>query len=61
MKVWTTHGPVDRAELTVEDIVTETEQARVIATEWRRGGELVRRDVNVNVLMGHLVGAEQGG
>jgi hypothetical protein len=61
VKVWTTHGLVDRAALTVKDVVTETSEARVIATEWHMGEELVRRDVNVNVLVGHLVGVEQGG
>jgi hypothetical protein len=45
----------------VKDIVSETTDARVIATEWRLGEELVRRDVNVNVLVGHLVGVQQGG
>jgi hypothetical protein len=61
VKVWTKDGPVDRSELVATDVVTENETARVVATEWHRAGELVRRDVHVNILMGHLVGAEQGG
>lgn len=59
IQVYTTKGLVDREALTVKDIVTETGDARVIATEWYMGDELVRRDVNVNILVGHLVGATQ--
>lgn len=58
--VLTTKGLIDRAELEVQDIITENENARVFATEWRHNGELVRRDVNVNVLSGvQLAGEHQ--
>ncbi len=61
MLIHTTKGPVERNLLEVNDIVTEEENARVIATEWHMGGELVRRDVNVNVLRGVEMNGEQGG
>lgn len=60
MKVFTTKGEVDRALLTVADIVTEEENARVTATEWRMDGELVRRDVHVNILVSQPLTGEQG-
>lgn len=60
MKVHTTKGLIDREQLTVTDIVTEEENARVTATEWHHGGELVRRDVNVNILAGMALCGEQG-
>lgn len=58
MLVYTNLGLVERDRLTVTDIVTEEDNARVIATEWRMGDELVRRDVSVNILRGLLIGAE---
>lgn len=60
MKVLTKDGLVDRGELTVKDVVEEHDNARVTATEWYRGDELMRRDVNVNILRGHEMGSEQG-
>lgn len=59
MKVLTTKGRVRRDLLEVTDIVFEEENARVIATEWRLNGELVRRDVYVNVLDGAQMSSEQ--
>lgn len=59
MQVWTTRGLVEREQLTVKDIVEEHDQARVTATEWFLGDELVRRDVNVNILRGHAMASEQ--
>lgn len=59
--IYTTHGLVPRAELEVHDVVSWEPNARVTATEWRRNGELVRRDVNVNILRGLSIGAEQEG
>lgn len=60
MMVHTKDGLVDRSELTVRDVISEEDNARVIATEWYRGDELVRRDVNVNILRGQSVFGEQG-
>jgi hypothetical protein len=60
MDVFTTKGILDRSQLTVKDIVTEEDSVRVIATEWYLGDEMVRRDVNVNILCGQSLGAEQG-
>lgn len=58
-QVWTTKGNVDRDQLTVEDIVTEGDNHRAIATEWKLNGELVRRDVHVMILTGQAVAGEQ--
>lgn len=60
MKVFTKNGLVDRDLLTVTDIITEEPNARIIATEWHLDGELVRRDVNVNILAGQALCGEQG-
>ncbi len=59
MKVHTTKGLVDRDLLTVTDIVSDEPNARVTATEWHLDGELVRRDVNVNILQGQAVFGDQ--
>jgi hypothetical protein len=58
--IHTTKGLVPLASLQVQDIVTGTETTREIATEWRMGSELVRRDVWVSVLRGEPMGSEQG-
>lgn len=52
MEVFTTKGLVDFSLLTVKDEVVYEDNARIIATEWYLGEELVRRDVNVNILRG---------
>jgi hypothetical protein len=59
MLVDTKNGPIERDALTVKDIIEEHENARVFATEWYHGEELVRRDVNVNILRGLSIGAAQ--
>ena len=51
-QVWTIHGSIDMDKLTIKDVVTDEPNARISATEWYLGDELVRRDVNVNVLRG---------
>lgn len=59
VKVHTAKGLIDRDLLTVEDIVTEDENARVIATEWRlKSGEMVKRDVHAIILSGLAVAGE---
>lgn len=60
MDILTTKGVLDRSQLTVKDIVTEEGSVRVTATEWYLGDEMVRRDVNVNILCGQTLGTEQG-
>lgn len=50
--VITTKGLLDINLLTVKDEVFLEENSRVTATEWYYEGELVRRDVNVNILRG---------
>jgi hypothetical protein len=58
MLVHTTKGLVDRDQLQAKDIITEEDNARVIATEWFLGEELVRRDVHVSILRGQSVFGE---
>lgn len=50
--VQTTKGLVEESLLVVRDVVTKDQNARILATEWFLDGELVRRDVNVNILNG---------
>ena len=52
MKIQTIKGLIDRSDLEVKDVIVEEDNARITATEWYLSGELVRRDVNVNVLRG---------
>ena len=52
MLVYTTRGLIEIEKLDVKDIIELHDNARVIATEWRLDGELVRRDVWVSVLRG---------
>lgn len=49
-EVFTTKGLIERANLHVRDVVIETDEVRVVATEWFLEGEMVRRDVFVNAL-----------
>lgn len=58
-KVNTTKGLIDRDLLEATDIVSDEDNARVIATEWFLDGELVRRDVAVSILSGQALGSEQ--
>lgn len=58
-QVLTKNGLIQRDELEVKDTVVENENARVFATEWYHKGELVRRDVNVNILSGVALEGEQ--
>ncbi len=60
MKIFTTKGLVDFEKLEVKDTITVEDNARITATEWRLDGELVRRDVNVNILRGLELGSQQG-
>lgn len=59
MKIHTKLGLIERGQLRVKDVVSEEDNARVIATEWYLGEELVRRDVFVNVLRGLAIRPEQ--
>ena len=59
MQVNTTKGLIERGLLDVKDIITDEDNARVTATEWCLDGELVRRDVHVNMLRGVELNAEQ--
>jgi hypothetical protein len=60
MKVLTTRGEVDIEALEINDSVEIGDNHRKIATEYRLSGELVRRDVVVNVLRPLLGEAVQG-
>lgn len=59
MQILTKLGLIERTELEVKDVIVEEENARVTATEWYHNGELVRRDVNVNILSGIQMTGEQ--
>ncbi len=60
MLVQTNKGLIDRDLLNVKDVAEDHENARIIATEWFLDGELVRRDVNVNILRSVTLEDEQG-
>lgn len=57
--VETTKGLIDRDLLQVRDIVSDEDNARVVATEWFFDGEMVRRDVAVSILSGQALAGEQ--
>jgi len=59
MLVQTTRGLIERDRLVASDIVSEEDNARVVATEWHLDGELVRRDVAVSILQGQALAGEQ--
>ena len=59
--VTTTKGDVDINNLVVNDRISIEGYTRVTATEWFLDGELVRRDVNVNILCGQSLTGEQEG
>lgn len=52
MLVQTIKGLIEKDQLVIKDIISEEDNSRIIATEWYLGDELVRRDVNVNILRG---------
>lgn len=58
MMVHTTQGLIERQRLEVKDVTVEEDNARVTATEWYLGGQLVRRDVHVNILRGQPIFGE---
>lgn len=59
MDVLTKNGLIQREKLEVKDTIIEEENSRVFVTEWFHEGELVRRDVNVNILTGVALAGEQ--
>jgi len=60
MKVLTTKGEIDLESLDVRDVVELCDNTRKIATEYRLGDELVRRDVTVNMLVPPKMGIVEG-
>jgi hypothetical protein len=61
MKVQVEEGKlIDFADLEVKEVVAMADNARVVATEWRHNGKLVRRDVHVIVLRHLQIGACHG-
>ena len=58
-QIHTKLGLIDIDRLIVNDIITLENDARVTATEWFLEDELVRRDVNVNILKGLSLNGEQ--
>lgn len=63
VQVQTNAGLIDRDQLTVEDQIHETSDARVIQTIWKNAatGEVVRSDATVSILRGLDVNEKQGG
>jgi len=57
--VQTTIGLLDSNKLEIKDVVEMNDMVRTTATEWYSDGELVRRDLNINVLCGHSLTGEQ--
>ena len=57
--VQTAKGLIERNLLIATDIVSEEDNARIIATEWHMDGELVRRDVASSILQGIALCGEQ--
>jgi len=60
MKVQTSQGLIERAELEVKDLIEESDNARITVTIWRYKGALVRRDVHLNVLRSPEIGVKHG-
>ncbi len=60
MLVQTTKGPMDAGNLDVQDVVSYAGNARIVATEWREGTELVRRDLWVSILTPQDLSAASG-
>lgn len=52
MKVHTIKGLIDSEDLRIVDEILLEDNARVFTTTWYLEDELVRRDVNVNILRG---------
>ena len=59
MFVHTNKGLIARDKLRAFDEITEEPNARIIATEWFLGDELVRRDVAVSILQGQSLTGDQ--
>jgi hypothetical protein len=59
MLVQTIKGLIPRDQLEVTDIVTEGQNDRTIATEWRFNGEIVKREVWTCLLSGQAIFGEQ--
>lgn len=57
--VQTTVGLLDSTRLAVKDVIGMEENVRTIATEWYFEGDLVRRDLNINILCGQSMSGEQ--
>ena len=59
--VQTTAGLLDSSILQVKDVIEMNDMVRTTATEWYFDGDLVRRDLNVNILCGQSLTGEQEG
>jgi hypothetical protein len=51
---------MDAGNLDVQDVVSYAGNARIVATEWREGTELVRRDLWVSILTPQDLSAASG-
>ena len=59
--VQTNAGMIPRERLVVEDLIHETDDARVIQTSWKLDGVEVRRDATVSILRGQAILGEHHG
>lgn len=59
-QVMTKIGLLPYAELEITDIVTEEDNARVVATEYKYKGEIVKRDAWACLLRPHVLFADTG-
>ena len=57
--VQTTQGLLESDSLTVKDTSTIENDVRVTSTEWFLGEQLVRKDLNLNILCGQSMSGIQ--
>jgi hypothetical protein len=57
--VQTTQGLLESDSLTVKDTSTIENDVRVTSTEWFLGEQLVRKDLNLNILCGQSMSGVQ--
>lgn len=58
-QVQTIKGLIDRDQLEVREVVSESGNSRQVRTEWFHNGELVRADGHTMILSGLVLGGEQ--
>ena len=59
MKIQTKIGFIERSELSVTDEIQENDNDRATITTWVYKGDIVRQDVNINILRSLSISGEQ--